>query len=63
MDIIRKLHAYYTKHPGELYEGKGVPPGTEAGQAVVDYIAGMTDRFAVAQYREHFMPRPWRLEF
>ncbi|MDP2859957.1 MAG: deoxyguanosinetriphosphate triphosphohydrolase [Bacillota bacterium] len=63
MDIIRKLHAYYTAHPCELYEGKGVPPGTETGQAVADYIAGMTDRFAVAQYKEHFMPRPWRLEF
>jgi len=63
MDIIRKLYTHYMLHPGELYEGKGIPPGTGTSQAVADYIAGMTDRFAIAQYREHFVPRPWRLEY
>ncbi|MCK4418398.1 hypothetical protein KAV79_01175, partial [Candidatus Aerophobetes bacterium] len=25
----------------------------------VDYIAGMTDRFALNIYKDHFVPREW----
>jgi dGTPase len=63
MDVLRKIYAHYLEHPGELYEGRGVPDGTDVARAVCDYVAGMTDRFAIAQYRLHFLPAPWRLEF
>jgi dGTPase len=37
-----------------------VPPdGVE--QAVVDYIAGMTDRYAIQVFERRFVPRPWGL--
>jgi dGTPase len=28
--------------------------------SVTDFIAGMTDRFALSLYRDHFLPQPWR---
>ncbi len=32
----------------------------ERSQAVVDFIAGMTDRYALSYYSEHFLPSPWK---
>jgi dGTPase len=26
---------------------------------VCDFIAGMTDRFALMMYERHFLPQPW----
>ena len=26
---------------------------------VCDFIAGMTDRFALAMYEQNFLPQPW----
>ena len=31
-----------------------------ANEAVKDYIAGMTDRFALNTYTELFVPRAWK---
>ena len=38
------------------------PPEDQAAQqrAVADYVAGMTDRFALTLYEDVFLPRPWR---
>jgi dGTPase len=33
--------------------------GDPVRQVVCDYIACMTDRFAVAKYNELFIPREW----
>ncbi len=37
--------------------GEPMPDGYEGPQGVLDYVAGMTDRFAVAKYEEIFVPR------
>ncbi|MDB5098225.1 MAG: dgt [Cyanobacteria bacterium RYN_339] len=34
---------------------------TQPERAVVDFVAGMTDRYAIQDYERIFMPRPWRL--
>jgi dGTPase len=41
---------------------KKAPPDTEASRRrrSADYIAGMTDRYALELYAEDFLPRPWR---
>lgn len=44
--VVRTLAEYYHEHPDAL------PPGSEC----VDYIAGMTDRFAVRTYQALFLP-------
>ena len=38
------------------------PPGQDDARrrASADYIAGMTDRYALELYAEDFLPRPWR---
>lgn len=37
--------------------GEPMPEGYKGPQGVLDYVAGMTDRFAVAKYEEIFVPR------
>ncbi|NPV70456.1 MAG: deoxyguanosinetriphosphate triphosphohydrolase [Firmicutes bacterium] len=61
-NLVEQLYGYYLEHPSDLYEGQGPPAGEVPERAVCDYIAGMTDRFAVAQYRKFFLPEPWPLE-
>lgn len=58
--IIAQLFEHYCTHPDELAAELGRPVD-DRRQATVDYIAGMTDRFAIQQYENLFVPRPWRL--
>lgn len=62
MGIIEFLYKYYISHPHEIpfYESVrkrslDYPPH----QAAADYIAGMTDRFAIKIFEEKFIPRSW----
>jgi dGTPase len=43
-ETIRRIFAYYVEHPGELPADR---PG-DVSERVTDYVAGMTDRFALA---------------
>ena len=55
--VVEKLFYFYLKNPSYLpdYMLKNVEQeGIE--RVVVDYIAGMTDRYAVAQYKNLFIP-------
>ena len=38
----------------KLIEGEGVE------RAVCDYIAGMTDRYALNKYKDIFLPKMWK---
>lgn len=38
-------------------------PNTPKERLIADYISGMTDRFALFQYFEFFLPKPWELTF
>lgn len=59
-DILKKLYAYYTEHMDELPAEYRKICGQEGVQrAVCDYIAGMTDRYAVAKYSELYVPKGW----
>lgn len=60
--IVGDLYRYYMEHPQEM-EGEFVAlleEGEPMWQVVCDYIACMTDRFAVAKFRELFIPREWQ---
>jgi dGTPase len=54
---LRGLFQYYREHPDEL------PRGGEEDelQRVTDYVAGMTDRFCIARYRQIALPEESRL--
>ncbi|MFN3373992.1 MAG: deoxyguanosinetriphosphate triphosphohydrolase [Chloroflexus sp.] len=60
--IIETLYTHFMRHPEELpaelmaiIERRGEP----VEQAVVDYIAGMTDRYALTVFKRIFIPRTW----
>lgn len=51
--VINALFRYYTSHQQELPGRRGLSGEPQAGaRAVADYIAGMTDRFALRRCRE-----------
>ena len=59
--IVGDLFAYYMEQPREM-AGEFrllLEQGDRVEQVVCDYIACMTDRFAVAKYNELFIPREW----
>jgi dGTPase len=51
--VVQALFDHHLAHPGLLPAGGDPDPVTR----VTDYVAGMTDRFALRAYREAFMPR------
>jgi len=55
--VLESLFGFYVKHPGEIPEG-AVPPGDPERRAT-DYIAGMTDRYALVEFQRRFVPQPW----
>ena len=61
--VIDCLYQYYYYHVDELpaFYKKNIENGTSIETAVCDYIAGMTDHFAVEQFREHYEPKFWSI--
>ncbi len=58
--IIGQLYTWFVEHPEKLpleYESIREEEGIE--RAVVDYIAGMSDRYCIATFEDIFVPRPW----
>ena len=60
MDILRRMYEYFCKNP-EKMPGEYVDSVEKYGreEAARDYVAGMTDRFAVARYEDLFVPKSW----
>ena len=61
--MLRMLFAYYQKNPDELpadFQAIRAEEGVE--RAVCDYIAGMTDPFAVEQFQRLFIPKGWTVK-
>ena len=56
--LVRALFAYYLDHPDQVPEEYHRAPG-DLPIRVADYIAGMTDRFALRTYEQLFLPRGW----
>jgi dGTPase len=46
-------------HTEEIF--REFPKERDSGKEmmVCDFIAGMTDRFALMMYERHFLPQPW----
>jgi dGTPase len=57
--ILIELYNYYLKHTDEVareVQGKNLK---KTERLVCDFIAGMTDRFALMTYERLFLPQPW----
>ena len=61
-DIMRKLFDYYYTHPDKLPEDF-IPQLDFDGisRTICDYIAGMTDKYAIYKYSEIFIPTAWQV--
>ncbi len=61
-ELLERLFHYYMKHPMEMPSQYTtmITQGEKQDRAVCDYIAGMTDQYAVAKFNEYFVPRAWQ---
>ena len=61
-DMLQRLYDYYIRHP-EALPADFLPQLSFDGmeRTVCDYIAGMTDKYAVDKYSELFIPLGWRV--
>lgn len=58
--ILHRLYKYYRDNFSKLPEQyKKIAQTDGADRAVCDYIAGMTDRYAIAVFSNIFVPRSW----
>lgn len=60
--VIHALYRHYCAHFEEIPEELRRNPRNEPRERlVVDYIAGMTDRFAIQRFSELYVPRLWSI--
>ncbi|PID74664.1 MAG: hypothetical protein CSB28_02045 [Desulfobacterales bacterium] len=66
--IIRDLYSYFLENGLVRFTAQGLEmmesselwqSEKEAHRKVCDYIAGMTDRYALSIYKHIFIPEPW----
>jgi len=58
--VIRTLFEHYASDPALLPDGGGAP-GADHAQRVTDYLAGMTDRYAVRAFSSLSVPASFAL--
>lgn len=68
--VIRDLYQYFLENGLTAHEGASWGPGKKphqwpsdrvAHRRVCDFIAGMTDRYALSLYEHIFLPKPWNV--
>jgi dGTPase len=60
--LLHELFEYFVAHPEEMGEEARQPlesGRTTVQRAVCDFLAGMTDRFAIRTHERLFVPRAW----
>lgn len=60
--LIGQLYHYFVAHPERIPEDLrsiGAARGEPIERAVVDYIAGMTDHYALKTFNDLYVPRTW----
>jgi len=57
--VVQALFRHYLENPGGLPQEFQPITDDELPQRITDYIAGMTDRFAIRAYERLFVPRNW----
>lgn len=61
-ELLKRLYDYYYNHPETMVESYQPQLSFEGlERAVCDYIAGMTDKYAIHKYNEIFVPTGWNV--
>jgi len=61
--LLSRLFQYYAVHIDLLPKWylEMMEQGEKKERIVCDYIAGMTDQYAIAKFEEYFMPKAWQV--
>jgi dGTPase len=60
--VLRELFNYFVAHPAELTACGGRRAEEDpVDVAVADFLAGMTDRYAMNLYQRLFLPQSWKV--
>ena len=57
--LLEELYGYYRDNPAALPDDAKYDAPKDV--LIIDFIAGMTDRYALSLYNTIFMPRPWKV--
>ncbi len=62
--MIEQLFHYYLEHVELLPEKylRFIREGEKTQRVVCDYIAGMTDQYAITKFSEFFLPQAWQVD-
>ena len=61
MELLARLFEYFVRYPQKMPELYRRNMETESVErCVCDYVAGMTDRYAIDLYKDLFIPSVWR---
>ena len=60
-NIISMLYDYYDEHPEKLPDNIKEIQGTK-NQEICDYIAGMSDIYAINEFKKIYVPQTWKNE-
>jgi dGTPase len=60
--MVAMLYDYYTRHSEEMPDEylRLMSQGEKPERVVCDYIAGMTDYYAINRFTELFIPKTWK---
>jgi dGTPase len=60
VELVQRLYYHFAKKPENLPgEYKDIIERDGIGVAACDFIAGMTDRYAVRVFEELYIPKAW----
>jgi dGTPase len=61
--LLERLFQYYMEHVELMPEQftRMMDEGVKQDRVVCDYIAGMTDQYAIAKFNEYFVPLAWQV--
>lgn len=61
--LLTKLFEFYMENTYQMPEQftNMIDTGVPTDRVVCDYIAGMTDQYAIAKFEEYFVPKAWQV--
>ena len=63
-ELVERLFYFYMDHVEEIPEAfrRMLDEGEKRERVVCDYIAGMTDQYAIEKFKQYFVPMAWSVE-